>query len=246
MNEITIPYLFNLLLRKLYIVLISAVFCAGCAFGYCHFFATPIYSASAQLIISNGAVIMDNSQEVSSTDDISKISSTDIQASMYLSNVCVDLLQSQKIYELLAEALNNKYSYQTLRSLITVSLKEQDSIFLNVSTKNVDPEEAVKIVNTFVAMAPEYLTDYMPSAKAVPTTQSSKASLVAPKKARVTALGFATGALIAYAILLLIEINDKTITDEYNFTECYNISVLGCVPNFVTATAEGEEYKYGN
>lgn len=247
MNEIKISDLFNLLLRKIYIVILAAVLCAGFAFSYCHWLATPVYSASAQIIISNGAVIIDNENgnQISPTDDISRISSTDIQASMYLSNVCVDLLQSQKIYELLATALNDKYSYQALKGSISVSPKEQDSIFINISARNTNPTEAIKIVNTFVAMAPDYLNTYMPSAKAIPTIQADRASLVSPRTFRLTAIGFLAGAIIAYIIILIIDMNDRTIKDEYNFSSSYNIPVLGCVPNFVTTNANEEDYKYG-
>ena len=245
MNDITISYLLRLLLRRLYIIVLAAVLCGGLAFSYCRFLVTPVYAANTQLIISNGAVIIEDKSEsaVSPTDDISKISSMDLQASMYLSGVCVDLLQSQKAYEKLSEALDSKLSYAELKKNITVSLKSQDSLFINITVKSTSKEEAIKIANTFVSLAPEYLTEYMPSAKAIPTQQANGASLVYPTTVRTSALAFIIGALVAYIIVLIVDVNDKTIKDEENFAECYNIPVLGCVPDFETVNEGG--YNYG-
>ena len=106
MNEITIEYLAGLLIRRLLIVILVAVIFAGAAFGYNHFLVEPIYRATSQIIVSNGAVIIDwgNTYDPS---DTSKINGSDIQSSFYLAKVCESLLETQDFYKDLAENLEN-------------------------------------------------------------------------------------------------------------------------------------------
>ncbi len=244
MSEITIPYLFELLMRRLVFIILAAVLVASLAFGYCHYLVTPKYAATAQILISNGAVVINDNEEPNPKDDISKISSADLQASMYLSDVCVDLLQSQKIYEQLSVALDEEFSPSALRGMVSVSLKEVDSIFVNITARSADPKKAVQIANTFSSLTPDFLAIYMPSAKVVPTISADHAGKTSPQTTRMTFLGFMAGAVIAYVIFLIVSLNDRTIKTKENFTAAYNIPVLGCIPNF-DAASSGEEGYYG-
>ena len=152
MNNITIEYLFQLLLRRIWIVIVSGLLCGMITFTYCSLFATEIYSASAKVIIGNGAFSfgeedeenVDLSSDISSLKSYSsyKISGSDIQSSMYLANTCKELLQAQPIYEQLAEAMGeNKNTYNSFKRSITVDLASEDSIFITITAKSTSPEK---------------------------------------------------------------------------------------------------------
>lgn len=245
MNNITVSYLFQLFLRRLYIIIVAGVVFAAAAFSYCNWLATPVYSANAQLIISNGAVIAGAIEmEETTSGEISKIATTDIQASMYLSEVCTQLLKSPEMYKKLATSLGNKYSHADLSKTFTVSLTGEDSVFINISCKSKSAKEAVQNVNTFISIAPDFLTSYIPEAKALPTAQAEKATLVSPKTIQTTALMFIVGAIVAYAIFFIIELNDRTVKGEANFSENFNIPVLGSVPDFEDPENNKGGYNY--
>ena len=243
MNEISLLYLFRLFLRRIVIIACAAVLCAALVFGYCNWFATPIYSASSQLIITNGALIIDDPEEDNVDIYTSKIASQDVQASMYLADVCVSLLETQDIYKELAANFDNKYSYQQLQNNISVALNKTEGIFINISVKNVSAEDAVKIANSFALMAPNYLSDYFPSAKVGITYTADKASLTSPRTVTNTCIGFIVGAAIAFLIVFIIDLNDKTIKGETDFSECYNIPVLGSIPDFENTDAQSGGYQ---
>ncbi|MBQ0083899.1 MAG: hypothetical protein KBS52_03960 [Clostridiales bacterium] len=245
MNNISVSYLFKLLLRRLYVVIIAGVVFAAAAFSYCHWLATPVYSASAQLIISNGAVIAGTIQyDNTNSGDVSRVATTDIQASMYLSEVCNQLLKSPEMYKKLATSLDNKYTHTDLAEAFSVSLTGEESVFINISCKSISPEEAVQNANAFLALAPDFLKSYIPEAKALPTAQAEKASQVSPKTVQTTALMFIVGAVIAYAIFLIIELNDRTVKGEANFSENFNIPILGAVPDFENPENNKGGYEY--
>lgn len=245
MNEINLMYLFRLFLRRIIIIICAAVLCAALVFGYCNWFATPIYKANSQLIITNGALIIDDTGEDAADIYNSKIISQDVQASNYLADVCVSLLETQDIYKELSANFDNKYTYQQLQGCISVALNKEDGIFINITVKNTSPDEAVKIANSFAVMAPDYLSGYFPSAKVGITYTADKAGLTSPKTVTNTFVGFIAGAAIAFLIALIVDLNDKTIKGETDFTECYNMPILGSIPDFENTEAVSGGYQNG-
>ena len=235
MKEITIEYLVDLLLRRLVLMLIAAAVFAAAAFGYCRFLADPVYRATSQIVVSNGAVIIEDSLG----EDGSKISGSDIQSSMYLADVCVGLLETQDFYKKLSDKLENKYSYSNLGSMISVGLNGEEDLFINIAANHGDPEEAKKVANTMVAMAPDYIKDFMPSAKIMITATADSASKVSPRTSMTTALFFIIGAVFVYIIALIVDLNDKTIKGVSDFTATYHIPVLGGVPDFESIDSQG-------
>ncbi len=235
MKEITIEYLVGLLLRRLVVMIVVAALFATAAFGYCRFLADPVYRATSQIVVSNGAVIIEDNLG----EDDSKISGSDIQSSMYLANVCVGLLKTQDFHKKLSEKLEGKYSYSRLAGMVSVGLNGEEDLFINISVNHTDPEEAKKVSNTMVAMAPDYIKDFMPSAKIMITATADSASKVSPRTAMVTALFFVVGAAFVYIIALIVSLNDKTIKGVSDFTATYHIPVLGGVPDFENASTQG-------
>ncbi len=235
MREITIEYLITLLVRRLLLMILAAVVFAAAAFGYCNFFVDNVYRATSQIVVSNGAVIIES--QIGSDD--SKISGSDIQSSMYLADVCAGLLRTQDFYKRLAEKLENKYTYAQLDGFISVALAGDDDLFINISVNNTSQEEAKKIANTMVAMAPDYIMDFIPSAKIMITATADSAGKVYPRTAMTTGLFFIIGAAVVYLISLIVDLNDKTIKGISDFTDNYNISVLGSVPNFEDTDLQG-------
>ncbi len=238
MNEITIEYLAKLLVRRLLIVILAAVIFAGVAFGYNHFFVQPTYRATSQIIVSNGVVNLENGN-LYDQNDTSKISGSDIQSSIHLAKVCESLLSTQDFYKDLAEKLDNKYTHGQLNGYTSVTLNRENDLFLNVSVNHKSPEEAQLIANTMITMAPDYLNEYMPTAKVMITAVAERATQVYPRTLFNTALFFVIGAAVAYLIVLFVDLNDKTIKGVVDFSENYEIPVLGTVPNFENPDLQG-------
>ena len=238
--EISLSYLFELFLRRIFILLSAGVIFAAAAFSYCNWVAQPVYSAKTQIIVSNGALIMKSENNVvTNSNGADNILGSDIQASSYLANVCVSLLETQDLYKQLADNFDNKYTYQQLRSVFTVSLKKQDDIFINVSSKASSAEEAKQLANAFIMLAPQYLENYIPGTMAKVTETADRATLVYPLTVTTTATFFIIGIAVAYIISLIVDLSDRSIKGIENFVESYDIAVLGCVPNFEEKTNEG-------
>lgn len=234
MNELNLSYLLKLLLHRLYIVVIAAVVVAAGAFGYCKWIATPVYSATAQIIVSNGSLLNEENDAFPEEElyIFPEITSQDIQASIYLAEKFVSFLETPDMYANLESVFSGKYTAAQLKSSVSVSLNKQEDIFINITAKNSSKEEAIKIANTFVSVAPDYLEGFFPGAQVMVTATASAAKTVFPRTARTTTIAFILGAVLAYVIVLLVDMNDKTIKGDVDFTENYNIPILGIVPDF--------------
>lgn len=234
MNELNLAYLLKLFLHRLYIIIITAVVFAASAFGYCKFIATPTYSATSQIIVSNGSLLVDSNDAFAGEElyDIPDITTQDIQASIYLAEKFVSFLETQDIYRQLESVFDGKYTSSQLQSAISVSLKKENDIFINISAKSASMQEAVKIANTFASIAPDYLKSIVPGAQVQVTITAQSAGKVYPKTVNATMVAFLAGAIMVYAIILIVDMNDKTIKGDIDFTDNYNIPLLGIVPDF--------------
>lgn len=227
MKEISLVYIFELALRRLWVLILAAVIFATGAFCYCEFLATPQYTATASVLVTNGGIV---SQQVGNENDT--ISSTDISASKSLVDTVIDILKISDIYKDLAEELDGKYTYDQLKNHMSIKAKENRSMFVDVSFKAANPKEAVRIVNKFVAMTPEYIVEFVPYSYVAVAATADAASLVFPRTKTTTATAALIGIAFAFGLVFLIDSFDQAILGEKDFTSHFDIPLIGVIPDF--------------
>ena len=237
MKDISLMYLLNLALRRLWVLILAAVVFAAAAFGYCKFLATPEYTATASVLVTNGGITVQNSN-----NDRETISTTDISASINLVDTVMDILETSDIYKKLAEEIDNKYTYKQLKSKTTISAKADNSMFVDVKFSAADPQEATEIVNAFVELTPEYIVEFVPYSNVAVASTADSASLVFPRTTTLIGLSGIVGIVIAFVIVFIIDSFDQAILGEKDFTSHYEIPLIGSVPDFGTMNAEVSNY----
>ena len=235
MDEISLSSIFNMIIRKIWAVIIAIVLCGSLAFTYCEVFETPVYQTKASIIVTNGAVITDS---INST-----VSNTDLAASLYLVDTCVDILKSQGIYQELSSAIADKYSYKALKSSFSISRRSEESLFVDISFKSTSKNEAIEIVNAFADLSSNYICEAIPSATVAVMEHSDSATVVSPRTVFSTVLFALLGAIISSLIIVIISMLDKAIKGEDDFKESFDIPVLGAVPDFdaSSSTTKGKK-----
>lgn len=235
MNELNLFSIFKMILNRIWIVILAVIVFAAAAFSYCSFFATPVYKSSASIMITNGAII---TEELNNT-----VSNTDINASLYLVDTCVDILKSPKIYQELSKAIAEKYNYKALKGGFAVSKRGDTSLFIDLSFKSTDKDEAIKIVNAFATLSTDYIREIIPSAKVNVMSESDSASVVSPRTTYTTFLFALIGALLSSAIIVIFNLLDQTIKGEDDLKATFNLPVLGCVPDFDNVSSNSKKVK---
>lgn len=239
-NNISLVSLVKIAIRHFYILVISALVCGIAAFSYCQFVAVPVYSATGSVLVTNGAIINDSTESNTS----SKISNTDIAASLQLANTITDILKTNDIYKELADNTGNKYTYSELKSKISVRRRSTDTLFIDIAFTGSTPEEAKSLTNKFLELAPDYILKFIPNSTAAVTTNAESASRIYPRTSLVTLAAAFIGALISFAIVYLISLANTTIKTESDITDNYKIMLIGNIPDFSNAKSKGY-YKYG-
>ena len=224
-KTINIMDLVMLAWRKLWIIAIAAVVCAALAFGYCKFFVTPSYSATASILVTNGAVT------TSYAETTDKISGSDISASLYLSYTVVDILNTPDIYMELANELGEE-NYQSLRGGFSVSRRSEDTLFIDITYSSTDKNKATTIVNKFADVACDYIPGLIPSAKANVVSTAVNASQTYPRTTMTTAVVGMLGAVITFIVLFAMESMNRAIKGDEDFTTTFDVPLLGSVPDF--------------
>lgn len=235
-KRIEIMDIVNLAWRRLWLIALAFVICAGVAFGYCSLLVTPRYSATASILVTNGAI-------TSVTEDKNTVSATDVSASLYLANTITDILKTPDIYKRVADEMGKGYSYQGLMGGTSVARRGDNTLFIDVSFSSTDPKEAMRVANKFVEISCDYITEFIPYSKASVASTAIKASMTYPRTLVTTAASGIAGAAIVFVVVFIIEILNRSIKGEEDFTSRFNIPLLGAVPDFENAEING--YKKG-
>lgn len=234
-----IPIL-KLAFKNIFILLLVGVVFASSVFAYCKFFATPKYSATGSLLVTNGAILTDLS-----TGERSTLNNTDIVASMNLVETVGDILNTNGIFKKLAIELDNEYTYRDLMSRVSISRKSTDSLFIKITFSASDADESIRLVNEFLALAPDYINEYVPNSE-VAISKADSSSKVFPQTLSFMIIAAVAGIAIALLVLILVYSSNTVVKGEDDFAERFDVKVLGNIPDFERSkSSKYNSYNYG-
>ena len=231
MRNFTLFSLIRIAMKHIVILIVAAIIFAGCTFAYCEFVALPIYSAEGTLLVTNGALLSPSTQEDGN------IENTDIVASLNFTDTVIDILKMKDIYKKLSNEIDNKYTYGNLASRTNIDKSNDNSLFLSVTVTANTSEEAISLVNSYLALAPEHIKQQIPNA-AVSINETDSASQTYPRTIIFSGIAGIIGAVVAFGILLLIYSTNSIIRGEEDFAERFDIEVIGSIPDFARARAD--------
>ena len=241
MKDFSLVYLLQLAWRRIYVLIIAFIFFAVAAFCFCEFVATPSYTATSSILLTNGGSLVSGNDA-----DMDYIGNNDIVASINLMETYTDFLKEPKIYRQLAEEVNmqldGEYTVSQLRSMATVNMRNENSLFIDISFRANDPEVAMLLTNTFANLAPQYFADTFEKSTVEVTSEAEKATQTYPNTAVTTVIMGLVGAVLGFVAVLIIDSFDQAISGEKDYTSHFNIPLIGSVPYFENASAEN----YGN
>lgn len=233
MKEIDLLKILKILLEHIIPILLSGIICAVIIFGYCSFFVTPTYKTVTTILVNNGG-FAETGPSSNNT-----ISGSDISASLYLVSTCVDVLESDNMFKDLATALDDKYSYYELMSRFSAKPRGEQSMLIDIYTVGTDPNEIKSIANTFLDIAPTFITNNIFNVDVKVLATADKTMRTGPRSLFNAGVGFIFGALVCAAIFVIIQLSKNTIESEKEFKNRYDIPLLGTVPFFENKTTGG-------
>ena len=235
--EIDLLSMLGALLKKWWIMALSAVLGAVIVGGYSYLFIAPRYQSSILLYVNNSSIRI-GSTSVS-------LSSGELSSAKPLGDTYCVILSARLTLEDVIEKAELDYSYEELKSMIRAGSENNTEVFRVVVTST-DPEESCKIANTIAAVLPEKIADVVDGSSVkivdmavVPVARSS------PSYSRYAAIGMLLGIVISAAGILLRTYLNDTISSSDWLVESFKeeCPVISVIPK---DGSKGKKYgKYG-
>lgn len=219
--EIDIFSLLKSVLKRWYLVLLSALLGAGILFVYSYFFITPTYTSSSTLYISMTTV----------SDGIEKQTSNDVAAAQRLATSYAAFFQSSSVSEAVADQMNNQYSARQIQNSTSVEVPEDTQIItVSISTSNAKTSQTIAslIVSEGIKKIQEVSNSdniAIIDEADLPTAPSS------PNIMLNTILGFIVGLLISVVVICIFDVYNTRIKSPQDFADTFkDIAVIGVIP----------------
>lgn len=223
--EIDLKDLVLMLWNRKWTIILCAFGGGLLAFLITFFVVTPLYTASVSMYVSN------NDNRSNST-----ITTSDLSASQSLVSTYIVVLKSDTLLTKVAEKLDNNYSVEELRKMLTAESIDGTEAF-RVSIINKDPKMAQKISNYIADVAPDEIIRVVKAGNVEVIDRAKLPDQADWPLARNTAIGLALGILLAATVVVVFNIMDTTIRTVEDLTKYYELPVLGEIPTISIAEA---------
>ena len=239
MKEITLMYLLDLAWRRIFVIIGAFLIFAAAAFGYFSFLVEPRYVATSSVLLTNGGSLTNEQY-----DNTNSIGNADIVASINIMNTYADFLKEPEIYRLLSQKasqnFNENITWSSLRGAADISVRNENSLFIDIKFSATSPERAIYYTNTFASLTPEYFSKTFPHAAVTITSESDAATKTYPRTISSSVIIGFLSAVLAYGICLIIDSLNLSIRGEEGYTSHFDIPLLGCVPDFQNESASNQ------
>ena len=216
--EIDLLELFNLLKRKIAIILIATLFGAIVGFTGSKFFMTPMYESSINMIV--------NTRNEGATN----VTNDNITSAQKMVSTYAIILKSNTVLNKVISNLNLDTTYNQLKQQITVSSVDSTQV-MRISMQDADPAKAHKVIKQISTIAPDIIVNAVEagSCKVISEIEDSNGP-VSPSVKKYTAIGGLLMLVATCGIIVLKELFSNYIEDEIDVEKKLGLPVLGIIP----------------
>lgn len=232
-QEISLRDLFELLLSKIWIIIIAALVGGAGAFCISKFVIAPKYSSNVSMYVKSN----DNAEQKS-------VDYQTITASKSLVSTYIEILNNDVVMDEVAARLEGLYKKSKLeeyfqldddghitaasvRSYFTMEAANETEV-LRITAVTTNPKLSANLCNIMADVAPDFLIRVV-GAGSVEKIGDAKVyyDKVAPSVRRYTAIGFIGFAVVAVAIIFIIDAVDNTVKDSNEMSDKYQKPIIG-------------------
>ena len=221
-GEIDLAVMARILWQRIWLILLAAIFMASLFGVLTKFFIAPTYQSGFTAFINNKT---EAGQQTTVTN-------ADTSAAESLANTYAEILHSRPVLEAAAKLNKSDKTYEQLDNMVKTSIQANTQL-VNVSVTAESPEEAYYLAKTISEISPDYVSDIVEgSSMKIVAKPVKNVNKVGPNTMKNGVLGGLLGALIAIAIIMIIEMTDTRIRDYEELEESFGYSVVGVIPTF--------------
>lgn len=220
--EVDLREILFVCLRKIWMIVLSAVVVGVAVYLYTAYFVTPLYMTGATFYVNNSVQSGDNT----------KISSSDLATSQRLVLTYVNIIKSDTVLEKVVAETGLDITPEGLRGIMTAESIDDTEMF-KVQISHSDPVLAAKIANAIAAVAPAEISNILvgSTTKVVDKAKVPTAPYT-PNRARNALLGALVGAVLAIIYIVIRVLLDVRVKGEEDLAAISAVPVLGVIPEF--------------
>ena len=227
---ITIKHLLRIFTRRLWIMVLAAVVCAGGLFLFNQLTYKPAYNSTATLYI-----LRQGEKDQSYNTD------SDFSLALKVVNDCTYLLKSHAVVDTVIESMGLDMTYNELYKKISTSNPDNTRI-LEVTVEADTPEQAKQIVDNLCQIGQEKIAEAM----GFQQVNFYERGTLNNKPCNKTSLSIyvligLAAALVVYAVYLIAFLADDRIRTDEDIQQYLGLSILGNIPNADSM----EKHRYG-
>lgn len=204
--------------RAGFIILISVIF-GVLGFLYSSFLATPLYRASAMMIVNSGERYADY------------VSTDQLNSAATLVDTYSIIIKSDTVMNEVIDHLGMEDTYkQTVKNISVASVN--DTQVMEISVVATDPKVALDVCTEITNVAPDAIVE-MVEAGSVRLVSKAGTSWqpISPNVMKNTAMALFAGFLLAAALIVIRTMMDNKVKSENDITQI-NLPLLGVIPTY--------------
>lgn len=231
-RTISIVDMFKIGIKNWWMIVVVGIICAILFYAYSKATSVPVY-------MSQGTLYVDTQRDhINDNVDAGAILNAQDLIPTY-----IEILQSRTFNTVLSDEIGNKYLSDEIGEMI--SFKQVDATnILTVSAVSYDKDDSYIICKSVLNNASDaILRVFQGGLVKVIDYPVAEPEMIVVSLFKRTVLGFLFGVIIAYAILIMLNMFDTRVTTSNELTERYNYPVLGEIPSLKTHSRKYSYYR---
>ena len=231
--ELNLRELIAVIIRKLWLIALSAVLVGTMAYVYTDRFVTPLYQTSVTIYVNNSIY-----------GEKEAITNNDLTTSKALVNTYMQVVKSDAFLEKVSKALDKKVSTSAINAALTTKSMNNTEMF-SVTVSNANPELAAEIANAVADMVPVEVPKIADGSSARVVDYAKVPQVpYSPSYSKNVTLGACIGAMLIVVALVIQVLLDLHVKGEEDLKRYSNAPVLGHIPHYDAASkTTGYEYE---
>ena len=218
-ESIDLGELFSALIRRIGIILLAAAVLGAAGFLYSTFLATPLYRASAMMIVNAG----ERYPEYVSTDQLRSAAS--------LVDTYSIIIKSDTVMNEVIDHLDMEETYDSMVRDVSVRAVN-DTQVMQIDVTATDPEVARDVCAEITKVAPDAIVEMVEAGSVSLVSKANASSApVSPNVMRNTALAAFAGFLLAAALVVIQTLLDNKVKGEADIA-AISLPIIGIIPTY--------------
>lgn len=235
-HEFTVAEFFGIAIKHIWIIFAAMIIGGLAALYYTSFLVTPKYESETKYLVDTTSLAADAGYYGSTTASVEEQRNTVL--SRLIVSSYIEILQTHNFSEYLAIMLESNtnlsrpYTGDELFGMIKYTFEEEKEFYL-VTVTATDPADAFIIARCIEENSESYLATKKSSAqgtlKVIDNARTNENAVNVNFVLNVI-IGALCGAIIAFAVAFVIDINDVRIKSEKELIRAVDLPVIGSIP----------------